>query len=142
MLRKITLLAMMLVFAVGVAAIAGCGDDEESGGGGTTPAETSEPGGSGGGGGGNVDPDSPEAKAIVEQCNSTIDQLGATLSEGVKSDLKEICDEAASGDVDDVKKAAEEVCTKIVEETTKDLPEGQAEQAKEQALASCEQIGG
>jgi hypothetical protein len=141
MLRKITLLAMMLVFAFGVAAIAGCGDDEEPAGGGTNSSESSGSGSSEDSGG-NVDPDSPEAKAIVEQCNSTIDQLGATLSEDVKSDLKEICDEAASGDVDDVKKAAEEVCTKIVEETIKDLPEEQAAQAKEQALASCEQIGG
>ena len=68
----------------------------------------------------------------MEQCKTAIDGQ-AQLSDDVKADLEEICEEAASGDEDAVRKAAKDVCVKIVEETA---PEGPA---REQALTACDQ---
>jgi hypothetical protein len=142
MLRKITLLAMMLVFAFGVAAIAGCGDDEEPAGGGTTTTEPSDSGGSGGssddsedsGGGGGVDvSDDPQVKAAIEQCKSAIDQQ-PSLKDSTKTELKDLCDKAASGDIKDVQQASVDVCKKIVEDTVPDS----AGAAKDDAIKQCE----
>jgi hypothetical protein len=139
MLRKITLLAMMLVFAFGVAAIAGCGDDEEPAGGGTTTEETTDSGGSAGGGsteedsGGGTDvTDNPQVQAAIEQCKTAIDQQ-PSLKDDTKDELKDLCDKAASGDIKDVQAATVEVCEKIVEDTVPDS----AGAAKDQALEQC-----
>jgi hypothetical protein len=143
MLRKITLLAMMLVLAFGVAAIAGCGGDDEK----SSGTSTTESGGSGGSGGGSTDDsddsggggggtdvsDNPQVKQAIEQCKTAIDQQ-PSLKDDTKSELKDLCDKAASGDIKDVQEATVEVCKKIVEDTVPDS----AGAAKDQALEQCE----
>jgi hypothetical protein len=143
MLRKTTLLAMMLVLALGALAIAGCGgDDEKSSGSSTT--QSTDSGGSGGGGGSKSDDsggggggtdvsDNPQVKAAIEQCKTAIDQQPA-LKDDTKSELKDLCDKAASGDIKDVQKATVEVCKKIVEDTVPDS----AGSAKDTALKQCD----
>jgi hypothetical protein len=141
MLRKITLLAMMLVIAFGVVAIAGCGGDDEKSSG-TSTTESTDSGGSSdsgdsedtGGGGGTDVSDNPQVKAAIEQCKSAIDQQ-PSLKDDTKSELKELCDKAASGDIEDVQKTTVEVCKKIVEDTVPDS----AGSAKDTALESCDQ---
>ena len=132
MVRKITLLAMMLVFAFGVAALAGCGgdDNKSSGGGGSSSSSSSDDNG----GGGTDVSDNPQVKAAVEQCKSAIDQQ-PSLKDDTKSELKDLCDKAASGDVKDIQEASVEVCKKIVEDTVPDS----AGSAKDTALQSCDQ---
>jgi hypothetical protein len=138
--RKITLLAMMLVFAFGVVALAGCGGDDEKSSGSSTTESTDSGGSSGGstddsGGGGGTDvSDDPQVKAAVDQCKSAIDQQ-PSLKDSTKSDLKDLCDKAASGDIKDIQQATVDVCKKIVEDTVPDS----AGSAKDTALDSCEQ---
>ena len=137
MLKKITLLAMLIVFAFGLAALAGCGgnDSKDSGGGGTTTTttETTDDGGDTGDSG-NVS-DNPQVKAAVDQCKQAIDAQ-TTLKDDTKSDLEDLCDKAASGNIDDVQEASQEVCTKIVEDT---VPEGSA---RDQAQDACKSASG
>ena len=124
MLRKMTMLAMLLVFAFGTAAIAGCGGDDEKS---SSPkTETTESGDSGGGG--STDPD---IQAAVDSCKQTIDAQ-AQLEADTKADLKEVCDKAASGDIKDAQEASVEVCKKIAEEMVPD------EAAREQVISQCE----
>jgi hypothetical protein len=138
MLRKITLLAMMLVFAFGVAALAGCGgDDEKSSSGGSSSQSDDSGGGSSddsGGGGGTDVSDNPQVKQAVESCKQAV--TGAPgLKDDTKKDLEELCDKAASGDIDDVQAASVEVCEKIVEDT---VPAGSSQdQAKEACKAAA-----
>ncbi len=127
MLRKMTMLAMLLVLAFGTAAIAGCGGDDEKS---STKTETTkESDDSGGGGGGSTD---PNIQAAVDSCKQAIDAQ-AQLKADTKDDLKGICDKAASGDIKDAQEASKEVCTKIVEDT---VPSGDAQ---DQAKAACAQ---
>jgi hypothetical protein len=140
MLRKITLLAMMLVLAFGVAALAGCGgDDEKSGGSGTTQSDDSgSSGGSGSddsGGSGTDVSDNPQVKQAVESCKQAV-TAAPGLKDDTKADLEDLCDKAASGDIKDVQAASKEVCTKIVEDT---VPAGAA---RDQALQACDAAGG
>lgn len=127
---------------------AGCGDDEKDSTSASTPAATTqttetattetattdttatEPTDTGA-----TTTDAPAnvdaaVKAAVESCKSSIDAQ-PTLDDSLKSDLKEVCDKAASGDAAAVTAATKEVCTKIIEAN---VPEGAA---REQALAAC-----
>ena len=72
----------------------------------------------------------PQVQAAVAACKSSIDNNPAVKA-NIKSDLEGICDKAASGDADAVKKATKEVCTKIVESS---VPAGSAQ---DQAKAAC-----
>jgi hypothetical protein len=65
----------------------------------------------------------------ITTCKTTVE--ASALSDDVKSDLKGICDQAASGDEKAVRAAALEVCRKIV---TAKVPDGSA---RDQALAAC-----
>ncbi len=66
----------------------------------------------------------------VEACKYGIDAQ-PTIYASLKSDLKDICDKAASGDAQAAADATKEVCTKIVEAN---VPAGSA---RDQALAAC-----
>src|SRR4051812_42654568 len=118
MLRKITMLAMLLVFAFGVAALAGCGgDDNNSGGNGaSSTTETTETTDSGDSGDSGDVSDNPQVKAAVDQCKQAIDAQ-PSLKDSTKTDLKDLCDKAASGDIKDAQEASVEVCKKIVADT-------------------------
>jgi hypothetical protein len=70
----------------------------------------------------------------VESCKESV-ASAPQLSDDVKGDLEEICEQAAEGDEDAVRDASVEVCKKIVEDS---VPAGPA---REQALASCDQAG-
>ena len=83
-----------------------------------------------GGGGGGGSGSSSAVKREVETCKQTIDRANG-LSASVKTDLKDICDKAGTGDEDAVRKATQDVCVKIVEENT---PAGGA---RDQAVAAC-----
>jgi hypothetical protein len=132
-LRKITLLAMLIVFAFGVAALAGCGgSSKSSGGGGSSSSGGSSSGGSSSGGGVSSN---PQIKAAVAQCKQAIDAQ-PSLKASTKTDLKTICDKAGSGDIKDAQAAAVQVCEKIVADT---VPSGAAQ---DQAKAACKKAAG
>ena len=124
---------LVLVFAV-----AGCGDDDDEGDSGasgdTTSQESTKKDSGGSGGGGNAAPGlgGEAAKRAAENCKQSINAQ-PQLSDDVKTDLEEICEEAADGDEDAVRKATKDVCVKIVEETASAGP------AREQALTACDQ---
>jgi hypothetical protein len=72
------------------------------------------------------------SEEAVASCKRSIE--GATqLSEDVKSDLKEICEESAEGDEGAVRDASRRVCVKIAEES---VPAGPV---RDQAVDACNQ---
>ena len=127
--RLAPLLITLLVAGFGVA---GCGgdDDEDSGSsGGASTAESSTEDSTG------TDTSAlsgDAAKQAAENCKQTI-SAQPQLSAEVKKDLEEICEEAADGDEDAVRKATEEVCVAIVEDTAPAGP------TRDQALTACDQ---
>jgi hypothetical protein len=74
----------------------------------------------------------PQVKQAVENCKRTFEQT-PQLSQKAKDKAKDVCDKAGSGDVKDAQKAAQEVCTIVIEDT---VPSGPA---REQALNACKQ---
>lgn len=161
--RLITLLAALLVLGF---AISGCGDDENGadGNGDTTAAETATDTDTGtvtddetvtddvtetdtatdtdtateqetetAEGGGAAAPTS-RAQA-VRNCEQGVN-AAEQLSADARDKLTDLCENAASGDPDDVRDAAREVCETIVEDT---FPEDSP--GRDQALASCDNGG-
>ena len=118
-------------------AVAGCGDDDDSsdssGGGDTSSQESTKEDSGGGGDDAGAGLDSDAAKQAAEQCKTAVNAQAAQLSDDVIKDLEEICEEAAGGDEDAVRKATKDVCVKIVEETAPAGP------ARDQALTACDQ---
>jgi hypothetical protein len=140
---RLRLVLVVIALLVAGAVVVGCGDDDggNGGGGGNTAAETTDTGGGrgetteeSGGGSGGGSASNPQIQQAVEACKQQI-QAQPNVSDDVKADLEEICEEAASGDEQAVREASKEVCTKLVEEN---VPEGPA---REQALAACDQAG-
>jgi hypothetical protein len=84
----------------------------------------------GGGGSGSGTPQTGEQ--AVAQCEQSI-QSAPQLSGKVKKELEDVCQDAAKGDEQAVRRATKQVCETIIEET---VPAGPA---REQALTSCEQ---
>lgn len=126
--RLALLLISLLVAGFGVA---GCGDDDEDSGssGGTPTGESSKENSAG--------QDTPglsgdAAKQAAENCKKSL-TAQTQLSADVKKDLEEICEEAADGDEDAVRKATKDVCVKIVEDTAPAGP------ARDQAITACDQ---
>ncbi|MCW3016088.1 MAG: hypothetical protein JWO02_3180 [Solirubrobacterales bacterium] len=72
--------------------------------------------------------------AAIESCKQSIDAQ-PTLDASLKTDLKNICEKAASGDAKAAAEATKQVCTKIVEAN---VPAGAA---RDQALAACKTTG-
>jgi hypothetical protein len=67
----------------------------------------------------------------VASCKASVE--AAQVDASTKSDLKALCEKAASGDVKEVQKAAREICRKIIE---KNVPAGDT---RDQALTACDQ---
>jgi hypothetical protein len=132
---RLWLLAIALVAVAMVAAGCGGGDDnngnDAAAAAATQPADTG--GNSGGDSGGSATSSDPNIQAAVKACEQQIDS-NPQLSAGAKTDLKDVCQKAASGDAAGAQKAAKEVCQKIVEDT---VPAGAAQ---DQAKAACDQI--
>jgi hypothetical protein len=73
----------------------------------------------------------PQVKQAIASCKQSVN--GAQVSAGVKKDLAKICEQAASGDEDAVRKASKDVCKKIVESS---VPAGPS---RETAVKACDQ---
>jgi hypothetical protein len=132
MIKRAVLLFACLAL-VGFAA-GGCGDEGgDGGGGGDAPSGESSNGGSGSDAVPEVS--TPSVKQAVENCRRSVDEA-PQLSEDLKSDLEDICEKAARGDEDAVRKATKGVCERIIEES---VPAGAA---RDQALQACEQAQG
>lgn len=141
--RLITLLAALLLLGF---AVAGCGDDDGDGGGNgngtadtaTDTATTQEDTATDeamtdetdtGDGGGVTAPGSREEAA--EQCREGVASV-PQLSESAKDEVRDFCDAIASGDEDEIRDAARDVCETIVDET---VPEGTP--GRQAALDAC-----
>jgi len=149
--RMITLMAALLVLGF---VVAGCGDDDSSSDNGDTAAQTvtdtvtddevvtdtetvtdeteaeTVPDVTSDDSGGAVAPENLEQ--AIEQCRKNVN-AAPQLSEDTKNDLEEICEKAGSGDQEDVREAAAEVCRKVVADT---LPAGAP--GRDQALEACD----
>jgi len=102
-----------LAVSVASAAVAGCGGYGAPSGGGAPPGTPAT------------------GKQAVAQCEQSI-QTAPQLSKRVKRDLESICRKAASGDEKAVRKATQEVCETIIDETVPGP-------GRSQAKASCRQ---
>jgi hypothetical protein len=132
MISKRLFLPLALVLAIGLIA-AGCGGDDDTDTGAATPtaAETTGGGGSGGGGGATTGGSTDAAvQQAVDACKQSV-EAAPTLSASTKSDLDNLCEKAASGDVEDAQKASEQVCEEIAKDT---IPSGSAQ---DQAVSAC-----
>ncbi len=65
----------------------------------------------------------------IQVCKDNVQSSAGGLSEGLRSDLEDLCEKAANED--DVRDASQEICKRIVEET---VPEG----SRDEALAICD----
>ncbi len=75
-------------------------------------------------------PSSAAVQEAVAACKSSV-HSAPTLSASVKSKIEDICNKAASGNLEAAQKAAKEACTEIVNASP--VPAS----AKEAALAAC-----
>src|SRR4051812_47139708 len=105
-MRRSLYLLLAALLACGVLAAAGCGGDDNGGGGGSDNSSDSS---------GSTSSDS-NTQQIIDSCKQSVDNA-QSLSAGVKKDLKDLCEKAGSGDAEEARKASEDVCVKIVEET-------------------------
>lgn len=81
-------------------------------------------------------PKLPGGAAAVASCRHGVQSL-PHLKQSVKEKLEEICQKAASGDVNAKRKAAQEACRELVNASP--LPAGEA---RDRALAACKNAGG
>lgn len=81
-------------------------------------------------------PKLPGGAAAVASCRHGVRSL-PHLKQSTKEKLEEICQKAASGDVNAKRKAAEEACRELVNASP--LPAGEA---RDRALAACKNAGG
>lgn len=139
MTRKLCTLAAAIL---GAAIIAGCGSSSSSSSTSTassssavaatsSAAAASTPASSGGS---SAVSSNPEVQQAVAACKKSVN-AAPTLSADVKAKLTTLCDKAASGNVQDVKQVAEQVCTEIVKST---VPSS----LQSQALAACKGAAG
>ena len=139
------LLFLAALLACGLIA-AGCGGDDDDDGAADSPATTeSAPsvGGSDSGDEAEVEeepdagddtptPSDATTEQAIEACKQGVQTSAQQLSGELRADLEDICEESATGDEEDVRKASLEICKKIVEES---VPAGAA---REQGLETCE----
>ena len=77
-------------------------------------------------------PTGATTEQAIEACKQGVQTSAQQLSGELRADLEEICEESATGDEEDVRKASLEICKKIVEES---VPAGSN---REQGLETCE----
>lgn len=132
----------LLLAVTGAITLGACGgsdkkDSSSSSGGGSTPAattaQTSTDSGGGSSSSGNTQVDAA-VQAAIDSCKQSV-SAAPNLKDDVKADLNNLCEKAASGNVEDAKKASKEVCLKIVDSSG--VPDGTA---KDQAKAACNSI--
>jgi len=132
---KRLLLLLSALLACGLIA-AGCGDDDDDGGDDAPAAPTETPL--------EIEPDDEGADDVtppedvgsveeaVEACKEGVQSSSAQLSEDLRNDLEDICEQAAEGDEEEIREASLDICRRVVEET---VPEGPG---RDQALDACE----
>lgn len=77
----------------------------------------------------------PRVKAAIQRCKDTIEK-NPQINAEIKQQFQAICDKAAGGNAEDVKKALREVCEKIVNDATSD------EKVRAQGRKACAQASG
>src|SRR5688572_1687355 len=121
---------LLLVFAALLACgliAAGCGDDDDDNGSDspaaaeTTPTDTGDVG---------------SVEEAVEACKDGVEQTAGQLSEDLRNDLEQLCEDAADGDEEEIREASIDICRRVAEEV---VPEGPG---RDQALEACESAGG
>jgi hypothetical protein len=130
---KRLLLLLSALLACGLIA-AGCGGDDDDDGGDDSPATTESAPSTDTGATDDVTPpeDIDSVDEAVEACKDAVQANGASLSEDLRNDLEDICEQAAEGDEEEIQEASLEICKRVVEET---VPEGSA---RDQAIEACE----
>jgi hypothetical protein len=121
MLKRLSPVLIALL-ACGLIA-AGCGGDDDASDAAATTEESPDAATSG-------DPGAA-VQAAVDACKQSVATTPG-LSEDTIADLEGLCDEAATGDVEDAGAAGVEVCKAIAEDT---IPEGSA---RDTAISACE----
>jgi ABC-type glycerol-3-phosphate transport system substrate-binding protein len=136
MKMKKMLIAMALCAAL---VAAGCGGDDstsstsaETTSSDTTAAETTSADTT------STDATTPSGSSdeIVAACQQAVESQGIPISDDVKAQIQQICEDAANngGDPEALQAASQKVCQLVVEDN---LPEGSA---RDQALKSCDAI--
>ncbi len=115
--------ALLVIAALGMLLVAGCGSSNKSSSGSSSSSSTSSSASA------TQSVPSGTADRAAKQCKANVDRAGQ-LSADVKKGLEKTCDKAAHGDANAAKKAAQEVCVKISEQ----VPQGPA---RDQAVAAC-----
>jgi hypothetical protein len=122
MLKRLSPVLIALL-ACGLIA-AGCGGDDDDASDAAATTEESDAAAPSGDAGAAV-------QAAVDACKQSVAATPG-LSEDTIADLEGLCDDAATGDVEDAEAAGIEVCQAIAEDT---IPEGSA---RETAISACE----
>lgn len=129
-MSKKLILLLAAVLALGVFT-AGCGgDDDESGdepAAETTTEDTTIP--EDGSAEGDASGEGDLSEQAAAACRQLVDTASGQLSDDERSELEDLCEEAAAGDAE----AGREVCERVVEAS---LPEGDA---RDQAIQACSQ---
>jgi hypothetical protein len=133
---KRLLLILGALLACGLIA-AGCGGDDDDGGDDSPAATTETPleiEPTDDEGADDVTPpeDVDSIEEAVEACKEGVQSSSAQLSEDLRNDLEDICEQAAEGDEEELREASLDICRRVVEET---VPEGPG---RDQALDACE----
>jgi hypothetical protein len=131
MKRLLVLLSALL--ACGLIA-AGCGGDDDDDGGDDSPVTTLETETTDDGASDDVTPpeDVDSVDEAIEACKEGVQANSGQLSEDLRNDLEDICEQAAEGDEEEIREASLDICRRVVEET---VPEGAT---RDQALEACE----
>ena len=125
-MKRLLLVAAALL-ACGLIA-AGCGDDDDDNGSDSPAAAETTPGDTPAGDAGSVED--------VQACKDGVEQTAGQLSEDLRNDLEQLCEDAAGGDEEEIREASVEICRRVAEEV---VPEGQE---RDQALEACDSAGG
>jgi hypothetical protein len=115
-MRKLYLLLVALLACGALAAGCGGGDDN----------------GDGGGSNGSSGSSNQNVQQAVDSCKQSVDSAQGLKSD-TKNELKDLCEKAGEGDESEVRKASQDVCVKIVEDT---VPAGPA---RDQSIDACKQ---
>jgi hypothetical protein len=127
MLTRSAPLATALLLAALLAA--GCGGSDGTSGASSAPTATSTV---------KTDPEvasDPRVKQAIQRCKDTIEK-NSQIADDVKRQFQAVCDQAASGDTDAVKRALRQVCEKIVNQSTKD------EKVRAEGRKACAEAAG
>lgn len=130
-MTKRLLTTLSLLFAVGLIA-AGCGGDDDETTATTSETTTEETTDTGTTGATSV-PGTPEE--AVEACLAQLDAFPADISDDVRSQIEDLCNNTEEVSVEEGQQIAEDVCTLLVEDA---LPEGAQ---RDQAVEACKQAG-